>query len=225
MNIVFLSPHFPPNYHLFCVRLKMLGATVLGLGDAPSDTLPPELKNALTEYYRVDNMEAYDQLLRACGHFTHVYGKIDRIESHNDYWQETEARLRTDFHCFGPKTDQLAGLTRKSEMKRLFRNAGVETAQGKLYESPETAARFIEETGYPVVFKPDRGVGAADTFRVDSDQELAALLPLLNPKTPYLMESFVKGDIYSFDGLTNREGEIVFFYLPSVQPGHYGNRQ
>lgn len=56
MNVVFLSPHFPPNFYNFCVRLREAGANVLGLADAPYESLRPELKSALTEYYRVSDM-------------------------------------------------------------------------------------------------------------------------------------------------------------------------
>lgn len=33
MNFVFLSPHFPPNYYMFCVHLHQLGVNVLGLAN------------------------------------------------------------------------------------------------------------------------------------------------------------------------------------------------
>ncbi|NCU31754.1 MAG: carboxylate--amine ligase, partial [Candidatus Moranbacteria bacterium] len=97
MNYVYLSPHFPPNYFNFCVALKRLGVNVLGLGDVAYDSLRPELKAAFTEYYRVDDLHNYDQLLRAMGYLTHKHGKIDGIDSNNEYWLETEALLRTDF--------------------------------------------------------------------------------------------------------------------------------
>ena len=104
MNCIFLSPHFPPQYHRFCRQLKLAGANALGIGDAPYDTLAPEVREALSEYYRVERMDDYDQLLRACGHFTHRYGKIDRIDSLNEYWLGIEARLRDDFNVFGVRT-------------------------------------------------------------------------------------------------------------------------
>jgi hypothetical protein len=91
------SPHFP-NYRLFCYHLHMLGVNVLGLADEPYDLLSPDLKASLTEYYRVNDMHSYDELVRALGYLTHRYGKIDRIDSLNEYWLETEARLRTDFN-------------------------------------------------------------------------------------------------------------------------------
>ena len=47
MNIVILSPHFPPNYQNFYVELNRLGANVLGIADEPYDLLSPRLKEAL----------------------------------------------------------------------------------------------------------------------------------------------------------------------------------
>ena len=57
MNVIYISPHFPTNYYRFCQQLKANGANVLGIGDAPYNELNPELKEALTEYYRVSSME------------------------------------------------------------------------------------------------------------------------------------------------------------------------
>ena len=44
MNFVYLSPHFPPNYYRFCVCLREEGVNVLGLADAPYESLRPELR-------------------------------------------------------------------------------------------------------------------------------------------------------------------------------------
>jgi len=86
MNVVFLSPHFPPQYFRFCLNLKQAGANVLGIGDEPYERLSQDARAALSEYYRVDDMHDYDALLRACGHFTHRYGKFNRhyVNSHED---------------------------------------------------------------------------------------------------------------------------------------------
>ena len=56
-------------------------------------------------------MHNYDELLRACGYFTHRYGKIDRLDSHTEYWMETEARLRTDFNVPGPRIKRDGAVT------------------------------------------------------------------------------------------------------------------
>jgi biotin carboxylase len=209
MNFVYLSPHFPPNYYQFCTRLHHLGVNVLGLADEPYNHLRPELRGALTEYYRVEDMHTYNELLKACGYFTHRYGKINRLDSHNEYWLETEARLRTDFNIDGLKTEDMAKVKRKSMMKQVFIKAGSSVARGKVVHTLAQAKRLIGETGYPVVAKPDIGVGAAKTYKIHNDAELANFFAQ-KPAVDYIMEEYIQGEICTYDGLTDREGNIVF---------------
>ncbi len=210
MNHVYLSPHFPPNYYLFCAHLRRLGVQVLGLADEPYDWLRPEVREGLTEYYQVTDMHSYDQMLRACGYFTHRYGRLDRVDSHTEYWMETEARLRTDFNLFGPKLADLAALKRKSLMKQTFTQAGVPAARGALIRTRDQARLFAHEIGYPVVAKPDIGVGAANTFKLNSDEEFDRFWDA-KPPVEYLLEEFVEGTICTFDGLADQDGNAVFY--------------
>lgn len=210
MNFVFLSPHFPPNYYLFCVHLHNLGANVLGLADEPYDNLRVELKEVLGEYYKVTDMHSYDELLRALGHFTHRWGKLDRIDSQNEYWLETEARLRTDFNIPGLKVEDMPRIKRKSVMKETFLKAGVDVARGKVVHTLADARRLVNEIGYPVVAKPDSGVGAAKTYKIHNQAELEQFFAQ-KPAIEYIMEEFITGVICTFDGLTDASGNLVFY--------------
>jgi len=218
MNFVYLSPHFPPNYYRFCVRLREEGVNVLGLADAPYESLRPELREALVEYYRVDDMDSYDALVRALGHFTHRHGKLDRIDSHSEHWLETEARLRTDFNMHGLRQEQIANVKRKSAMKEVYRSAGVRVARGALVRTLAEAQRLVAETGYPVVVKPDVGVGAAATFKIRNDGELSSFFEW-KPPVDYIVEEFIQGKIFSFDGLADRDGNLVFFTSHAFSQG------
>ena len=209
MNVVFLSPDFPPHYHHFCRQLRSAGANVLGIGDSAYEQLAPEVRDALTEYYRVDDMHHYEALLRACGYYTHRYGKIDRFESLNEYWLATEARIRDDFNIFGIRGSDIDQIRRKSKMKEKFREAGVTVARGRVLDSLQEARQWMTAADYPVVAKPDAGVGALDTFRLDHDGDLAEFFQR-KPAVPYILEEFVSGTIYSFDGLADRQGDLVF---------------
>jgi hypothetical protein len=209
VNFVFLSPHFPPNYYRFAVALRNQGVTVLGLGDENYDSLRSELKSALTEYFRVNNMNSYDELLRALGYFTHKHGKIDRLDSHNEYWLETEAQLRTDFNIPGLRSHQIDRAKRKSLMRETFIKAGVKIARGGLVRSMEEAQKLIRETGYPLVTKPDIGVGAAATYKIHNESELKSFFET-KPPVDYVFEEFVNGQIVTFDGLTDLDGMPVF---------------
>lgn len=209
MNVVFLSPHFPPNWYLFAEALRDQGATVLGIADAHWEELRPELRDALDEYYRVDDMSDYEQLVRALGWFVHRHGRIDRLDSLNEWWLETEARLRTDFNIPGIGTGDIARMKRKSLMKRFFASAGLTPGRGRVCRSPQAARAFVEEVGYPIVAKPDAGVGAAATYRLDSDADLASYLAT-KPPVDYILEEYISGTLLTYDGMVNRRGDVVY---------------
>ncbi len=218
MNFVFLSPHFPPNYYPFCLRLKEEGVRVLGLADAPYDALRPDLRAALAEYYRVGDMHDYDALVRALGHFVHRHGRIDRIDSMNEYWLETEAALRTDFNIPGIRSDAVDAVRRKSRMKEIYRGAGVAVARGGIARTLDEGLAVAAETGYPLVAKPDKGVGAAATFRIGGPGELERFFAG-RPPVDYMLEEFIRGQIFSFDGLADREGRLVFWTAHAYSQG------
>ncbi|OEH84907.1 carboxylate--amine ligase [Desulfuribacillus stibiiarsenatis] len=210
MNVVMFSPHFPKNFQNFCLRLKAHGANVFGIADVSSELLEPSLQQSFTEYFQVSDLHNYDEILRICGYITYKYGKIDRIESHNEYWLEQDADLRTDFNVPGIKADDIAYYKKKSLMKELFRKAKVPHAKGKVVETIEDAQAFIEEVDYPVVVKPDIGVGAANTYRLDNSEQLVQFFATKDSRE-YIMEEFIEGGICSFDGLVDQDGNLVFY--------------
>lgn len=210
MNFVFISPNFPSSYWMFCARLKENGVNVLGIGDCPFDDLAPELKRSLTEYYKVSTLENYGEMVRAMGYFTHRYGKIDWLESNNEYWLEQDAALRTDFNVFtGLRSWDMDPYKKKSRMKEFFQKAGIPCAKFHQVTTLDAAREFIGQVGYPVVVKPDTGVGASNTWKLHNDDELRFFYDHL-PEVPYLMEEFVDGVVTTFDGVCNSKGEILF---------------
>ena len=191
MNFVFISPHFPPNYYPFSIHLSSMGVEVLGIADDPFEVIRPELKSYLTEYYWVEDLHKYDALLRACGYFTHKYGKIDRLDSHNEYWLTAEANLRTDFNIPGLKIQDMPRIKRKSLMKEVYRSAGVRVAHGRVINKLTDAQELIREIGYPVVAKPDIGVGAVATYKINNSTELEDFISS-KPPVDYIIEEFKK---------------------------------
>ena len=210
MNVIFLSPHFPPQFYNFCDRLKGLGVNVLGIGDASYDAIGEDCRRSLTEYYAVRSLEDYDEVLRAVAFFIFKYGPIDYVDSQNEYWLELEARLRTDFNIpTGFKTADMDAVKRKSRMKEGYARAGVKTARFHLVTDREGCLAFIREVGYPVVVKPDNGVGASNTDKLNSDEEFEAFYRG-KPDVQFIMEEFVPGHIETFDGITDGEGNVLF---------------
>lgn len=211
MNFVMISPHFPANFETFAVRLRESGFNTLGIADTPYEQLSEGLRNSLTEYYRVDNMEDYEQVYRAVGYFAHKYGRIDRVESHNEYWLELDAKLRTDFNVSGYKTADMLAIKTKAQMKEVFRKAGLKVAKGRVFKDDADARKLAKELKFPVIIKPNSGVGASDTYKIKSEDELEAFFGYKNVHVEYIMEEFIEGDIVTFDGLTDKDGNIVFY--------------
>ena len=211
MNFIFISPQFPHTYWNFCARLTKNGINVLGIGDTPYDQLSQELRNSLTEYYRVNDMENYDEMFRAVAFFSYKYGRIDWLESNNEYWLEQDARLRTDFNITtGVNTKGISKYKSKYEMKKYYAKAGVPTARISKVTDLKKAKAFLEEIGgYPIIAKPECGVGAAHTYKITKDAELEEFFAT-RPDVAYVMEEFIEGDIVSYDVITDNRCEPLF---------------
>lgn len=210
MNFIFISPQFPKTYWNFCDRLRRNGVTVLGIGDTPYDELDEEVKRSLTEYYKVGNMEDYGEMFRAVAFFSFKYGKIDWLESNNEYWLTQDARLRTDFNITtGVKSDAIGSFKSKEAMKTFYEKAGVPTARFHLAAYDGSDKAFTDLVGYPVIAKPNVGVGANDTYKLNSDEDLENF-QRSHPPVPYIMEEFITGDIYSYDAITDKSAGIIF---------------
>ena len=213
-NFIFISPNFPTNYWQFCRELKNNGMNVLGIGDQPYDELKPELKESLNEYYKVGNLENYDEVYRAVAFLAFKHGRIDWLESNNEYWLERDAALRTDFHITtGFQTEDMPRIKYKSKMKEYYQKAGVATARYHMVDDFAGCKKFIEEVGYPVVVKPDNGVGASDTHKLSSEEELKKFLAYKaenHADVSYIMEEFVRAEVNSYDAIIDGSGNPIF---------------
>ena len=210
-NVVFISPNFPTNYWQFCKELKNNGMNVLGIGDQPYDELNPNLKENLNEYYKVGSLENYDEVYRAVAFFIHKHGRIDWLESNNEYWLEKDAQLRTDFHITsGFQVEDMPRIKYKSKMKEYYQKIGIVTARYHLVDTIESCREFLAKVGYPVVVKPDNGVGAAATYKLKGDEDLVNFMNSKPEGVPYIMEEFVNAEVNSYDAIIDSNGEPIF---------------
>lgn len=210
LNYIMISPHFPSNFEPFTVRLAENGFRVLGIADAPYDELTEPLKHAMTEYYRVDDMEDYEQVYRAVAYFAFKYGKIDFLESHNEHWLVQDAQLREDFNIPGMKPADMDQIKYKSKMKEVFRKAKLPVAKGRVFTDMKDAKKLVKQLGYPVIVKPDSGVGASDTWKIKTPKELEAFFEQKKEDVSYIMEEYISGNVVTYDGLVDRDGNVVF---------------
>lgn len=210
-NFVFISPNFPTNYWMFCRELKKNGLNVLGIGDQPYDELSQDLKDSLNEYYKVSDLENSEEVYRAVAFFIFKHGRIDWLESNNEYWLERDARLRTDFNITsGFREEDIQRIKYKSKMKEYYVKAGIPVARYHTVDTVDKALWFAGEVGYPIVAKPDNGVGASHTFKIENDDQMRTFFENKWPDTDYIMEEYINGEVNSYDAVIDSHGEPIF---------------
>lgn len=212
MNFVFVSPQFPETYWNFCAALHRNGVNVLGVGDTPYNAISYQLRSVLTEYYYVNSLEDYDKVFRAVAFFSYKYGKVDWIESNNEYWLSLDARLRDDFHVStGVGAAQMGEWQSKAAMKPLYADAGVPSARQIKVTSIEAARNFAREVGYPVFAKPEYGMGAGGTAKIDDKTQLKDFFEVVPANEPYALEEFVPSSgIAAYDAILDSKGDPLF---------------
>ncbi len=208
-NFVFISPNFPRIYSKFVRGLKENGVNVLGVGDTPYFETEQELRDYITEYYYLPNLADISKVIEAVRYFEQKYGHIDFLESNNEFWLEEDAKVREIFGVntgFYPK--DMEKIKYKSKMKEYFQKAGVKTARYILVDTLENALNFASEVGYPLFVKPDNGVGAAQSYKLKDEEALRAFIAS-ERHTTYIMEEYLDGEIVSFDGVCDLDGNVV----------------
>ena len=211
-NFIFISPNFPTNYWQFCKELKANGLNVLGIGDQPYDELKPELKDSLNEYYKVGSLENYDEVYRAVAFLIFKHGPIDFLESNNEYWLERDAMLRTAFNInTGFKNEDIPAIKFKSKMKAYYEAAGIPVARYHIVDNEKGCKAFIKSVGYPVIVKPDNGVGASSTYKFECDEDLKDFLDNKREENvSYIMEEFITAEVTSYDANIDSNGKPIF---------------
>ncbi len=213
MDILYISPEFPPNYIHFIRHAHALGARVWAIGEAEFFSMPAEVRAWIRWYVRTD-LSNWRHAVRAVGelleakHALGFEGTFDLVESHNENWLRLEAIINERFGIPGIHLEETEPLKKKSLMKQVFQNLNLPVARGGPVVDLEEALQLAGDLGYPVILKPDEGVGAGGTHRVGSPQELETLFPDLAPG--YIIEEFIDAPIVTYDGLTDREGNIIF---------------
>ena len=198
---------------MYAQALARKGIRVLGIGDSPFYDLQQEVRESLTEYVPVYDMMNVKNMIDAVGYLQSKYGKMDYIESNNEWWLNMDATLREWFDVnTGFHPSDMEHIKAKSAMKESFQKGGAKTMRYLVVKGPEDkkeAEKFVKKVGFPVFVKPNVGVGAASSYSLknqeDFDRFFASPLP-----EPYIMEEEIHGYIVSFDGICNDQSEVVF---------------
>ena len=104
------------------------------------------------------------------------------------------------------------GMKRKSCMKEFYIKAGVPVARHILVNTAAdlpAIKKFVAEVGYPLIAKPDIGVGAATTYKISGEDSLISFLST-KPPTEFIIEEFITGNIVTFDGVSDHDRNLLY---------------
>ena len=201
MNVIILSPGYPADMPEFTRGLAESGATVIGVGDQPPAALPGMVRDHLSRYVEVrslwDSKAVISELRNALRGVD-----VDRIECLWEPGVMLAAELRQHFGVAGLSVEQAHRFRDKEAMKQALDAAGIRTPRHVAVTSVAECFDAVTEIGFPVILKPIDGAGSADTYRIDSDDELKLVLPRLRHVPSISVEEFIDGDEFTYDTIT-----------------------
>ncbi len=216
MNVLLISPGYPADMPEFARGLAEAGARVFGVGDQHAASLPELVRRSLSAYVQVSSL--WDSAQVTTELRQHLRGQqLDRIECLWEPGVLLAAELREQFSVPGMKVEHARLFRDKEAMKVALDQAGIRTPRHVAADSVAGCWEAVERIGFPVILKPIDGAGSADTYRVDSRDELRAVLPLLRHVPTISIEEFIDGEEYTFDTITIG-GEIAYYNIAWYRP-------
>ena len=97
----------------------------------------------------------------------------------------------------------------KSKMKDVYKSAGIPTARYRQVDDYLATKAFANRVGYPVIVKPDNGVGATSTYKLSNDDELDYFFATKDSHIHFIIEEMVPGHVETFDGITDKDKNIL----------------
>jgi biotin carboxylase len=216
MNVVFLTPAFPPEMQQYTRGLAEVGANVLGVGDQPRGSLPPHLKAHLADYLQVPRIMDEDDVIARVTAW--LRGKtVDRVLANWEPLVILAARLREKFGMPGMSVDAVTGFRDKQLMKERVKAAGLRVPHSFRVRTQTETRAAAEKIGFPLILKPISGAGSADTYKVSSQAELETVLKQMQHVSEASCEEFIEGEEFTYDTICVG-GEPVYencaAYLP-----------
>ena len=216
MRVVFLSPAFPAEMAKFTRGLAEVGATVLGVGDTPRESLSASVKPYLSDYLTVPRMLDEQDVMNRVSDW--LRGRsVDRVITNWEPCVLLAARLRERWGMPGMSVDTLLGFRDKELMKLRLRAAGLRVPRSRRVHTAAQVREFAEEIGFPLILKPIGGAGCSSTFKVTSWSDLEKTLPAIGQLSEASCEEYIDGEEMTFDTMCiggKPAIENVTMYLP-----------
>jgi biotin carboxylase len=216
MNVLMISPSYPPEMPFFTRGLAQAGARVIGAGDAPESSLPPMVRESLAYYMQVRSFADEDAIVEQARELARRI-RIDRVES---LWEPTmilAAKIRRALGVPGMTVEETVPFRDKEIMKQVLDRAGIRTPKHARCTTLAECRAAAERIGFPIIVKPIAGAGSADTYRLQDWQEFENVAPRLRHVPEVSVEEFVDAEEYTFDTIC-AGGRVLFYNICWYRP-------
>ncbi len=205
-HIALVAPHFLENTNRYVKAFVDLeGVKLSVISEDAAKSLPPELRARVAGHYQVASVGDSGELAKALKALQKSVGPVDRLTGALEQLQLPMAEARALADVPGMRPDIARRFRDKDVMKKVLRARGVPVAASVLVSSAAELKAFIDRVGLPIIVKPQAGVGSRGTHRIESREDLAALLKQgLSPTAanPLQAEQFIRAREFTCETVT-----------------------
>jgi hypothetical protein len=203
-HVVFIAPRFLENTNRYVRAFAELDGITLSLVSMdPEEAIPAPLRPRVAGHYRVGDALDGAQLTQAVRAIAGSIGRVDRLAGVLEQLQLPMAEVRDALGIEGLTGAIARNFRDKDRMKEVLRAHGVPVAGSALARSAAEIRAFVDRVGFPVIVKPQAGLGSRATHRLESERDLAALAPP-TPAQPLQVEEFVRAREHTCETVTIR---------------------
>jgi hypothetical protein len=203
-TVVFVAPFLLETTLRFIDAAADLAGVRLALvSQDPPERVPAALRKKLVLIERVEDALDPVRIEEGVKRASARLGPIDRLLGALEELQVPLGEVRERMRITGMSGETAKNFRDKARMKDVLSAAGLPCARHKRVTSETEVWKFVEEVGYPLVYKPTAGSGSRSTFRVERKAQLEEALGWGRPSAEHasMLEEFVTGEEHSFDSV------------------------
>ena len=141
--------------------------------------------------------------------------KIDHFLNDSEYYLEFSNRFARKLGLYALTDEQIGWVRDKVDMKKRFREIGLDTVDFKAINSKDELKNFFVNNGSKkIIFKPRRGMNSIETYMINSLEDIDGLEIDIIPGK-YMTEDFCYDHEWSIESLV-QDGEVLDSYVTYI---------
>lgn len=141
--------------------------------------------------------------------------RIDYFFNDSEYYLEFSNRFASKLGLYALTVEQIGWVRDKVDMKKKFREIGLNTVDFKEINSKDEIKNFFVNNGSKrIIFKPRRGMNSIETYMINSLEDIDDLEIDITPGK-YMVEDFCYDHEWSIESLV-QDGEVLDSFVTYI---------